>query len=683
MTDRCVTTTYPNGGYCVDCDEQEFIAPVPEHVDTVIDAAWDAGANSVRVVEAPCYVQWSPKPETFGECIGLIPLLPIRSAVGDPTNIPAAFYVFISGITMFAQPKQFGVDIGTPHAITTATVLRIEHVGAAAHFLLGSVQIASCSMPPGANRAAIAMYRSNDALATPTFAALTSFDVGGSGGASLRCVAKGSWTRDHGVVRIRCTAHGGRRDNGHANLRCTAIGHATTTYGGARMTCTARGSRGMVIPVPNVGTAKLTCTARGDGIIVDAGSMSGHLRCIAKGNWAASHGGARMRCTAKGSEIGQEAGVLLLLQSPGVMLMTIGYSRETIGDTISLADAATQQLINAILETIAFTAAPSSYLQAIQHLVENIDVIDQIGVLWKLLLAETVNVIETVAPTWIAIERAFEILRLIAGPSSSVQLLNLLIETIGINEALAIVIREQINEAAAFTETVTTRLAAAETVVESVLLDAVPSGSARMAALVEESFAIGANPATSLHAFEQLIESMSLSMTVHIGDDLYLAWVVNTETRGATTYANFPFNSFCDFDDPKQYYGAADDGIYELEGSTDDGDAITASVRKGLDNLGTGKEKRFPSMYLGYRASGPLVLKVTTVETDGSRIENWYRIVPRGDGEIREGRIQIGRGLRSVYWDFEIMNVDGADFDFADLKLFPLILDRRIRGRDG
>lgn len=175
---------------------------------------------------------------------------------------------------------------------------------------------------------------------------------------------------------------------------------------------------------------------------------------------------------------------------------------------------------------------------------------------------------------------------------------------------------------------------------------------------------------------ELLEDGVVLATSVSFGAEDYDAWVINTQTLGPSQYTNFPFNSFALY--RGQYYAAGDDGVYVLEGETDEGSAIAARVRTGLSNLGSGRQKRMPQAYLGYTSSGELVLKVRITGVTGEKREYWYRGTKQTADATREGRIKIGRGLKSVYWEFELCNKDGAEFELDVIQLWPMILDRRL-----
>ncbi len=46
--------------------------------------------------------------------------------------------------------------------------------------------------------------------------------------------------------------------------------------------------------------------------------------------------------------------------------------------------------------------------------------------------------------------------------------------------------------------------------------------------------------------------------------------------------------------------------------------------------------------------------------------------------DMQDGRVPMARGVKGTYWQFEITNVDGADFSIDDITLLPTIIKRRV-----
>jgi hypothetical protein len=163
-------------------------------------------------------------------------------------------------------------------------------------------------------------------------------------------------------------------------------------------------------------------------------------------------------------------------------------------------------------------------------------------------------------------------------------------------------------------------------------------------------------------------------MIIALGDitsgDPYVAWVMNANTDGISKYENFSLNSMAMVSGVP--LGADEDGIYELEGDDDIGTPISATVRLGKDDFGESLMKRILKAYLGVSASGRLYLRTIT----GNGEERTYRTST--NTTLREMKVDLGRGVKSRYWQFEIANVDGADFELETIQFFPVVLSRHF-----
>jgi hypothetical protein len=154
------------------------------------------------------------------------------------------------------------------------------------------------------------------------------------------------------------------------------------------------------------------------------------------------------------------------------------------------------------------------------------------------------------------------------------------------------------------------------------------------------------------------------------GPDTWASWVVNYETNAHWRYDNFEFNSFAKFNG--KTYGCKDDGIYELTGATDSGTAINAKITTPVSDFDSSLKKRMLKAYLGVKSDGDMVLKVLA---EGGNV--YYYGVDNTRSSVGGARINIGRGLTSRYWQFELMNSDGADFELDAIEFFPVITSRR------
>lgn len=216
-------------------------------------------------------------------------------------------------------------------------------------------------------------------------------------------------------------------------------------------------------------------------------------------------------------------------------------------------------------------------------------------------------------------------------------------------------------------------------IVESFAVDDLAVNTLRGVAIVHDGFALGDAAGSKAAFFNACADGFVLNIAVQLLDGEYVAWVVNTESKAVSRYLNFGFNSFAEHGQTGKYFGAKSDGVYLLEGSNDDGESIDALVRSGLSDFGQSAMKGFPLGYLSLSNDGQLLLRVIVTSTeDGEKECYWYRLEERPAANVRETRVKVGGGLESVWWQWELVNVDGADFDVASMRWLPVALSPRV-----
>lgn len=195
-----------------------------------------------------------------------------------------------------------------------------------------------------------------------------------------------------------------------------------------------------------------------------------------------------------------------------------------------------------------------------------------------------------------------------------------------------------------------------------------------VAMLVTESMELEGAIASNITIAEALHEGLSLSMAFSLGDVDYVAWVINANTGAASRYTNFPFNSFAAV--AGRHLACSEDGLYEITGDDDDGTDIDASILTGLMDFGSNVFKRVISCQIGYNGDGELLLKAVVVQ-GGEPKEYWYQPRSQTATGVRESVAKLGKGLKSHFWQFELINVDGADFEIDSIRWYPVALERR------
>lgn len=269
-------------------------------------------------------------------------------------------------------------------------------------------------------------------------------------------------------------------------------------------------------------------------------------------------------------------------------------------------------------------------------------------------------------------------------PASQAQLVVDLAEVIVALSSLAHGTTYDFLETAAANDTVAPRVTALALLLESMLAADTPTPTLTLISVVEEGGTADDTPASLLSAVTLLTEAATAGVLLRLGDDYYVGWAMNPEavqTRNGmqpavTQYQNFPFNSFAKLSG--RYYAAASDGIYELTGSDDAGTPIVGYLKSGKLDFGSSTHKRMDSAYFAVATDGVVRLKTITHDR-GENIETWYQVVSRDDGAVAENiRLKIGKGLKSRYWQFELVVEDASSFELEEFMLIPLNLTRRL-----
>lgn len=140
--------------------------------------------------------------------------------------------------------------------------------------------------------------------------------------------------------------------------------------------------------------------------------------------------------------------------------------------------------------------------------------------------------------------------------------------------------------------------------------------------------------------------------------------------ESSTNYTDYPFSSFANIGG--RYFGACDKGLFELEGGNDDGNPISAAIHLGERDLGTMAIKTLANAYVSVNADAPMRLMVGIQDQH-------YTYMTRGVGpDMQTQRFDLGRGLRGHYFELQLMNTDGADFELGGIDFVAQESKRRI-----
>jgi hypothetical protein len=152
----------------------------------------------------------------------------------------------------------------------------------------------------------------------------------------------------------------------------------------------------------------------------------------------------------------------------------------------------------------------------------------------------------------------------------------------------------------------------------------------------------------------------------------YQGYALQTGRRALTTYSNVPIRGLTAFNGV--YLAAGPGGLFVLGGDTDGAALIDATARLANTDFGTAQVKRVSEMFVNYRTDGDLTLKVIIDEHE----EYDYTLEAAGHDTLSAGRAKIGKGAKGVYWQVEVSNRDGADFELDRLALEPFATSRKL-----
>lgn len=151
----------------------------------------------------------------------------------------------------------------------------------------------------------------------------------------------------------------------------------------------------------------------------------------------------------------------------------------------------------------------------------------------------------------------------------------------------------------------------------------------------------------------------------------FKSYALNTKNNALTEYENYNFNSFCVFQGKS--IGASSSGLMILEGASDNGTDIDASLNVGITDFRLANLKKITDVYLSVKGNGNLTLTVTT--DDG--VSTDYNVITINT-RTKTSKANIGKGKKGRYWELAISNVDGSDFELHDINLNVELLGRKV-----
>lgn len=180
---------------------------------------------------------------------------------------------------------------------------------------------------------------------------------------------------------------------------------------------------------------------------------------------------------------------------------------------------------------------------------------------------------------------------------------------------------------------------------------------------------------SSLEALAAAFDAGSVLGIARFGADIFAMYAMTLDGALVSEY-DVQVNSQATIGG--RVYAATPNGLFLMEGDDDAGAPIVARLRKGWTSLGTLFKKQVANAYLGYTSDGQIRLKVSTTDNTNAEAHSVvYAVNKVAKRTVAENRIDMAKGRHSVYWDFEIGNVLGSDFELDVIKVWRLALNRR------
>lgn len=349
---------------------------------------------------------------------------------------------------------------------------------------------------------------------------------------------------------------------------------------------------------------------------------------------------------------------------------------QQLSDTLACSETVVAAATHVIREILALSSDATASASVTESIAEALLLIEGVLLQFPMELSDTVDLGETVLPVhrFVAVlADAFSLLPEITDRHKAVEALASAIVTECLTKVAPVV---SVTDTVAGADSIVALHSAVATIIDGLLTVDTALLSARVVMVCADTVATGETLANTLAAMESLTDEIGLYITFRMGDEVFRGFALNTRNKAASEYTNFNFNSLAQTGG--RLYLAADTGLYEHAGDDDAGTPIEAALRTGLIAIGEGRIANVVSAYIGYASDSSVVLKAIVTSPTGEKVEHWYRLAEQTSTAMREGRIKLGRGIKSAYWQFELVNVAGGTLDLHNVQLHRITLDRRI-----
>ena len=371
------------------------------------------------------------------------------------------------------------------------------------------------------------------------------------------------------------------------------------------------------------------------------------------------------------------SGVSYFAMAQGTYLTSyVDTALAEVSATFSGSTALDADIVYGIAERALFNAAlfPQALINA--DVYETLSARDKLARLLEAVQTDTMSVTDDIIGDVVKLVALVDAMRLADSTLTQHMAVGLVAELFTAAGVALSVFDGDITDAATTTAALEGRYVAMAHLLDTMLTQADALGLAIMTVQLHDDISVEGDVLTQTLFYGLLEEHLDFTVSLALDGLPYLGVCMNATNKAITEYQPYDFNSLAVLQGV--LYGANDAGLFRLDGDTDDAVNIEAYARTALTRIADGRMAQVDSAYLGYSADGVIQLKAITTDATGSKTSRVYQLNAQNADANRSGRIKLGRGVKSVYWAFEVSNSLGADFTIDVLELRVLALSRRI-----
>jgi hypothetical protein len=673
---RCVREDFPNGGYCVVCEEQPGIPYVPEHVETIIDLGWNSGANSIEWGATPIRLEWKVASGPGGVFMGLYNSV-IERAVINPSSLDLAIYTYASDAGTLCRAYVGGSPVGSPHGVSSSNLYAIEWVNDRVQFTVDGFLLAEVTVPSTVVRFGACLYQSLDEINS---VAMTPLDAPPEGGGSNRAVFRqqGSSFASYGHTTLTFTQRASAHDAGRTHVTFRQAGSYGANFGSNRLTFAQAGTGNITQPLPSYGHTRVFFSQTGNIRIPLRADGFNTARFTQAGSSFANFGSNRATFFQLGSTNPPLTDYIIGLQSAGVTQLTFGFERYTLEDGINFNDGIFSKMSMLLRETLLLADGLGTQGSLHVMLRDGLSLSDGFAFRFLAMLADTIEFSEATRINMAL--RMLDTLVLDGTLTSHLDARALLATTLTFSDVLLKYFPVNLEDEVSLTESLRSLWSGKLALIDQLELADTLGIQAFLTMTMSETLELGDSLASQLTAIFRMSDEIGFGLRVRIGgsSQVFYAWAVNTESKSASRYVGMNFNSAAQVG--RRLFLGSDRGLFAHEGNDDDGSPINARIRTGVESLGSSFLKRMVKAYLMLMSDGNVLVRFHYTSPAGQKTTQTFRVNKIIADDFVNTNVDIAKGMKSVYWSFEIANEDGADMTIDALKVIPLICENRANG---